>query len=105
VAKNFKFKCIENSISQILLITWIEGERVKQFLVICLIAGGLLSMIIYLDFVSGTSPQYFIRKALNPFRVMEAAEYLIVLLFVLFFMIKTVGSYIKKKRQSQTPTK
>ncbi len=74
----------------------------KEFLVVLLLAGGLLSLIICLDYIMGTSPQGLVWKALNPFRVMDAAEYLIVLLFVLIFVIKIFGSYIKKKRQGQS---
>lgn len=73
----------------------------KQFLVAILFAGGLLAMIIFLDFIMGTSPERLIWKALNPFRVMEAAEYIIILLFILIFCIIAIRSYIKKKRQSQ----
>jgi hypothetical protein len=74
----------------------------KEFIVVLTLAGGLLFLIIFLDFIMGTSPHGLVWKALNPFRVMEAAEYLIVLLFVLIFIIKTLRSYIKMKRQGQS---
>ncbi len=76
----------------------------KLFFVTLLIAGGLSSLIIWLDILMGTNPNGIVWKALNPFRVMEPAEYIIVFLFSLFFIFKSLASYIKKKRQSQTPS-
>jgi hypothetical protein len=47
----------------------------------------------------GLSFSGIIWKAINPFRVMEAAEYIIVILFILFFLIDTLGSHLNKKKK------
>jgi hypothetical protein len=74
-------------------------------MVVFILAGGMLGLIILLDFIMGTEPKLLIWKALNPFRVMEPAEYVIVFLFALFFCTRLVKSFIKKMRkksESQT---
>jgi hypothetical protein len=43
-------------------------------------------------------------KAINPFRVMEPAEYIIISLFILIYFVDTFGSYIKKKREKENPS-
>ena len=70
----------------------------KAILVVCILAGGMLGLIILLDFIMGTAPDMLITKALNPFRVMESAEYVIVLIFALFFGIRLLRSYLKKRK-------
>ncbi|MDQ1146364.1 hypothetical protein QE429_003191 [Bacillus sp. SORGH_AS 510] len=52
-------------------------KLLKQLLVSFLIAGGLMGMISFLDVLLGTEPRKLIWKAINPFKVMEAAEYMI----------------------------
>jgi len=68
-------------------------------MVVFILAGGMLGLIILLDFIMGTEPKLLIWKALNPFRVMEPAEYVIVFLFALFFCIRMVKSFLKKMRK------
>jgi hypothetical protein len=72
--------------------------RLKLFFVTILLAGFSTILIISLDLLMGISFTGIIWKAINPFRVMEAAEYIIILLFVLFFFIDTFGSYLNKKK-------
>jgi hypothetical protein len=43
-------------------------------------------------------------KAINPFKVMEPAEYVIIFLFLLFFVIDTFGGYLNKKKEKQNPS-
>lgn len=77
----------------------------KAIMVVFILAGGMLGLIILLDFIMGTEPKLLIWKALNPFRVMEPAEYVIVFIFALFFSIRLVQSFLKKmrkKNESQT---
>jgi hypothetical protein len=72
--------------------------RLKLFLVTVLLAISLLALIISLDLIMGVRFRGVIWKALNPFQVMETAEYIIILLFILGFLIGTIGSYLKKKK-------
>ncbi|MEH7417550.1 hypothetical protein V7266_19985, partial [Neobacillus drentensis] len=71
----------------------------KSLMIVCLLAGGMLGLIILLDFIMGTPPNLLIWKAINPFRVMEPAEYVIVFLFALFFCIRLLRSFLKKKKK------
>ncbi|MEH7094286.1 hypothetical protein [Neobacillus vireti] len=73
----------------------------KAIMVVFILAGGMLGLIILLDFIMGTEPKLLIWKALNPFRVMEPAEYVIVFLFALFFSIRLVQSFLKKMRKQR----
>jgi hypothetical protein len=72
--------------------------RLKILFVTTLLAVGSLILIISLDLLMGVSTSGIIWKAINPFRVMEAAEYIIVLLFLLFFVIDSFGAYLNKKK-------
>ena len=74
-------------------------KRLKLFLVTILLTFILLSMIISLDLLMGTNPKGVILKAMNPYMVMEPAEFIIVLLFILFFILKSVSSYFKNKKK------
>ncbi|ULT59145.1 hypothetical protein L1999_11735 [Neobacillus drentensis] len=73
----------------------------KAIMVVFVLAGGMLGLIILLDFIMGTEPKLLIWKALNPFRVMEPAEYVIVFLFALFFSIRLFQSFLKKMRKQR----
>ncbi len=77
---------------------------VKLFLVTILLATGMFSLIMMLDLLMGIVRRGIIWKALNPFRVMETAEYIIILLFFLIFIITSIGSYLKKKQKSNQPS-
>ncbi len=57
---------------------------------------------ILLDLQMGIVKRGIIWKVINPFRVMETAEYIIILLFLLFFIIGSVGSYLKKRLSNQS---
>jgi hypothetical protein len=73
--------------------------RMKIIIVTALLAICSASLIISLDLVMGESISGIFWKAINPFRVMEAAEYIIILLFILFFIFQTISEYIKKKKE------
>ncbi|WML39321.1 hypothetical protein RCG19_19380 [Neobacillus sp. OS1-2] len=76
----------------------------KQFFVATLLAFGMFFLMILLDLKMGVTPNGVIWKTINPFRVMEPAEYIIVILFILFFLLQAFLSFIKKKRQSSPPS-
>jgi uncharacterized membrane protein len=65
-----------------------------------LLAFLLFSIIYSLDFFSGMALQGLVAKSINPFRVMEPAEYVIIILFCLFFVIQLVGAYLNKKKKN-----
>jgi hypothetical protein len=72
--------------------------RLKIFIVTTLLAVSCAILIIVLDLGMGMTLSGIIWKAINPFRVMEAAEYIIILLFGLFFFIDSFGAYLNKKK-------
>jgi hypothetical protein len=76
--------------------------RLKILFVTILLAVCCSILIISLDLLMGVSFSGIIWKAINPFRVMEAAEYIIVLLFILFFMLDSLGSYLDKKKEKNS---
>ncbi|MEH7307195.1 hypothetical protein [Neobacillus drentensis] len=76
----------------------------KIFFVTSLLAVFSAILIISLDLIMGVSVSGIIWKAINPFRVMEPAEYVIIFLFTAFFVIDTFGSYLNKKKNKQNPT-
>jgi hypothetical protein len=71
----------------------------KAIMVVFILAGGMLGLIILLDFLMGTDPKLLFGKALNPFRVMEPAEHVIIFLFGLFFCFRFLQSLLKKKKK------
>ncbi|ETI67722.1 hypothetical protein BAVI_16182 [Neobacillus vireti LMG 21834] len=75
----------------------------KLFIVTISLALALLCLIIGLDILMGIPKRGIIWKAITPFRVMEPAEYIIVTLFFLFFFIKAIMSFLKKRKSSSTP--
>ncbi|PFP25813.1 hypothetical protein COJ96_18810 [Bacillus sp. AFS073361] len=76
----------------------------KIFFVTCLLATFSVILIVSLDLLMGISISGIIWKAVNPFKVMEPAEYVIIFLFLLFFIIDTFGGYLNKKKKKQNPT-
>lgn len=76
----------------------------KILLVTGLLAAILLTLIISVDLGMGISFKGIIWKAMNPFKVMESAEYIILFLFILFFLIDSFGAYLNKKRQNNPPS-
>lgn len=72
--------------------------RLKILFVTTLLAAFSLILIISLDLLMGISISGIFWKALNPFRVMETAEYIIILLFILFYVIESFGAYLNKKK-------
>jgi hypothetical protein len=63
-----------------------------------LLAFSLFALIIIMDLLMGLKLHAIILKTINPFRVMETAEYIIVILFSLFLIIGSVKAYLKKKK-------
>ncbi len=76
----------------------------KIFFVTCLLAIASTILIISLDLLMGVHASGIIWKAINPFRVMEPAEYIIILLFIMFYFINTFGAYLKKKKEKENPS-
>ncbi|MDN3015279.1 hypothetical protein PH210_03540 [Paenibacillus sp. BSR1-1] len=76
----------------------------KIILVTGLLAALLITLIIALDMIMGAGLPGVIWKAINPFKVMEPAEYIILILSILFFLIASFGGYLNKKRQSNPPS-
>ncbi|MEH7336527.1 hypothetical protein V7161_28270 [Neobacillus drentensis] len=76
----------------------------KIILVTGLLAAMLITLIIGIDVIMGVRLSGVFWKATNPFRVMEPAEYIILILFILFFFIDSIGSYLNKKRQNNPPS-
>ena len=72
----------------------------KTIFAIVLLWSMLFMTIFSLDLFSGVSIQGLISKTLNPFRVMEPAEYIIIILFALFFLIDIIGSYLNKNKEN-----
>ncbi len=70
----------------------------KLFLVSVLLAAGLLILIILLDMLMGVDPSKVVWKAINPFRVIEPAEMVIILIFVSVFLIDSFITYRKQKK-------
>jgi hypothetical protein len=46
----------------------------------------------------GENTSGIIWRTINPFRVMETAEYIIVILFILFFVIDSIGAFLNRKK-------
>lgn len=82
----------------------LKVTRLKLFLVTILLGVFVAALIIGIDFLMGNRFPGVIWKALNPFRVMEIAEYIILFLFILFFVIDSIGAYLNKKKQNNPPT-
>jgi len=76
----------------------------KLFMVTILLACGLLVMIISLDLIMGVKFPGIIWKAVNPFRVMEPAEYLIIFLFFFLFLSRKMWLFLKKRESSNSPS-
>jgi hypothetical protein len=76
--------------------------RLKIFFVTSLLAIFSALLIISLDLIMGMSITGIVWKAINPFRVMEPAEYVIIFLFFAFFVIDTFGAYLNKKKENSS---
>jgi uncharacterized membrane protein len=74
----------------------------KLLFVMVLLTSSLFVLIISIDLVMGIKFQGIISKALNPFRVMETAEYIILIFFILFFVANLIGAYLNKKRDDNS---
>ncbi|OIK14168.1 hypothetical protein BIV60_12400 [Bacillus sp. MUM 116] len=70
----------------------------KLFFVIILLAAFSFSLIIGIDILMGLDNNGVIKKALNPFRVMEPAEYIILIFFIFFFLINVLRDYLNKNK-------
>lgn len=72
----------------------------KIFFATVFIALTLAMLIISIDMIMGTKFSGVVTKELNPFRVMEPAEKIIILLFILYFSIKSVVNFFKKRNEN-----
>jgi hypothetical protein len=75
----------------------------KVLIAIMLMAGMLFGIIFSLDVIGGASLKGLVWKSINPLRVMEPAEYIIIFLFLFFFCIDILGSYLNSKK-NKNPT-
>ncbi|WP_462409713.1 hypothetical protein [Neobacillus sp. Marseille-QA0830] len=71
----------------------------KILLVSVILAGGLLSFIMYLDILMGVEPSKLVLKALDPFRVIEPAELVIIFIFTGSFLMESLYTFIKKRKR------
>ncbi|AZU61817.1 hypothetical protein [Neobacillus mesonae] len=71
----------------------------KTIFVMLLLSISMFTLIIFLDLALGFSPHGIIRKQLRSFRVTEQTELVILILFALYFVIKGISGFIKKKQQ------
>jgi uncharacterized membrane protein len=79
--------------------------RLKLLFVTILLATGLFSLIASIDHVlMGISANGLFSKAVNPFRVMENAEYFVLFFFFLFYIFDIVGAYLNKRKKSNPPS-
>jgi hypothetical protein len=69
----------------------------KVLIASTLLAGSLFSLIVLIDIIMGHKFSDVVKKGLNPFQVMEPGEYVIVILFILYIVIKSGYSTLKKK--------
>ncbi len=63
-----------------------------------LLAITLLMMIITLDLLMGQPFSGIIWKAANPFKVMEPAEYVIILILIIALLLKSIKSFINNRK-------
>ncbi|MED4205112.1 hypothetical protein [Neobacillus mesonae] len=71
----------------------------KTIFVMLLLSSSMFTLIIFLDLALGFSPHGIIGKQLKAFRVTEQTELVILMLFALYFVIKGISGFIKKKQQ------
>ncbi|MCU9612306.1 hypothetical protein OEV98_01855 [Caldibacillus lycopersici] len=76
----------------------------KNIVVILVIVMALVFLLIGIDLVMGYRIQDTIYTAINPFRVMELPELVLLFLFILFFIIRLLSSFFKKLKKT-VPTK
>lgn len=76
----------------------------KILFVTCLLAIASTILIISLDLLMGVQISGIFWKAINPFRVMEPAEYIIILLCIMVYFVDTFGAYLKKKKEKENPS-
>lgn len=76
----------------------------KILFVTCLLAIASTILIISLDLLMGVQISGIFWKAINPFRVMEPAEYIIILLCIMVYFVDTFGAYLKKKNEKENPS-
>jgi hypothetical protein len=60
-------------------------------------AGSLIFLIVLMDLLMGHKFSDVLKKGINPFQVMEPGEYVIVILFIFYIVIKSGYSTLKKK--------
>jgi hypothetical protein len=74
----------------------------KLLFVILLLSTTLFSLIVTIDLFMGTKINYLLIKEMNPFQVMEPAEYALIFILSSSVLVATIISFIKKqKKKSQ----
>ncbi|MBL4952902.1 hypothetical protein RCG24_06870 [Neobacillus sp. OS1-32] len=72
---------------------------VKNFLVLSLLASSMFVLIILLDLALGYSPRVIVQKQLQPFKVNEITAIVILSIFAVVYLVKTVVQFVKKKQK------
>ena len=72
---------------------------VKIFLVLSLLASSMFVLIILLDLALGYSPAVIVQKQLQPFKVNEITAIVILSIFAVVYLVKTVVQFVKKKQK------
>ncbi len=80
-----------------MILTILRVLRLKLLLVSSLLTVSLLLLVVIIDLLMGIHLSEVMKEAINPFRVMEPGEYVVVILFILYIVIKSVYSILKKK--------
>lgn len=67
-----------------------------------LLFGALLSLIVIIDILAGQSFKSALTSAITPFTVMDVAEYVIISVYILYFLGKTVVIFFQSKKIGKT---
>jgi hypothetical protein len=76
-----------------------EGDSMKIIAITMLIMGALTTLTISLDILLGIGVSTSILNAIRPFRVMDATEIFVILLFTLLFFTENILFSIKKRKK------
>lgn len=75
----------------------------KIFGVFLLLFVMLFLLVVSLDLIAGHSLKTSMYYAINPFKIMEVAEYLIIAFTVVYYLAKITRAIIQKKKKESQP--
>lgn len=75
----------------------------KVFFVTMILGIGIFTLIISIDLLMGTKIDQLPQKEINPFQVMEPAEYFLIFLVAFFIVLNIIISFFKKKKGAKSP--